>query len=348
MRKILPIVIGLFVVMAAGYFFLLPSSYAPLDGDAVATNAAPEAYEVAEPSPKAAADVPLAVQGSSVETSPAPIKLEPNALYDSKVELQDAASEVASDSVASLAAPIEQVATEELAAGHSAEVAESPEPAASAPGDLIIASHVFAGPGQIPPHNYLAYGVIAFPQRPTPDTEYRYTMICLAFQEIISFTGEVAQTTTKQVVTIWPVRNAEIAAQINSTDEEDRCAMAVKYYHLPHSEHAIEAARLAGQSISTDRGPFLLAWFPGEHMGSSGVPVLDRDLSLVVTPAQAQSEFRAWKEEIRNHECWDCTNVSQKLRRSIRLYSDYYGARTIGVLRVMVTEIFKEGGSGDA
>ena len=199
----------------------------------------------------------------------------------------------------------------------------------------VIATHTFAGPLEFPPEGYLAYGVLAFPQKPTPDTEHRYQLICEAFIKTISFTSEVTQPISAQMVTIWPVTSAQIARKIHAAPETDRCRMAVAHYHLPHSERAMEFARMAGQKLGTGRGPFLLAWSPGGTMGNSKVPVLDRDLSLVVTRQQADDEFRAWKAEIRNRDCWDCTNFVENSRRNLRLYADYYGARTIGALRAL-------------
>lgn len=199
----------------------------------------------------------------------------------------------------------------------------------------VIATHTFAGPQEFPPEGYLAYGVLAFPQKPTPDTEHRYHLICEAFIKTISFTSEVSQPISAQMVTIWPVTSAQIAKKIHAAPEADRCKMAIAHYHLPHSERAIEFARMAGQKLGTGRGPFLLAWSPGGTMGSSKVPVLERDLSLVVTRQQANDEFRAWKAEIRNRECWDCSKFVERSRRNLRLYADYYGARTIGALRAL-------------
>lgn len=202
----------------------------------------------------------------------------------------------------------------------------------------IIATHTFAGPLEFPPEGYLAYGVLAFPQKPTPDTEHRYQLICEAFIKTISFTSEVTQPISEQMVTIWPVTSAQIAKKIHAAPETDRCKMAVAHYYLPHSERAMEFARMAGQKLGTGRGPFLLAWSPGGTMGNSKVPVLNRDLSLVVTRQQADEEFRTWKAEIRNRDCWDCSNFVENSRRNLRLYADYYGARTIGALRALFGE----------
>lgn len=217
-------------------------------------------------------------------------------------------------------------------------IASVPIPSAIDPATFIIASHIFAGPQDIPPEGFLAYGVIAFPQKPTPDTEARYKMLCDAFAETISFSGDVAQPTTSQVVTIWPVGDSVIARNINQAPAQQRCALAVTHYNLPHSEYALEAARIAGQKLGTQRGPFLLAWYPGGAIGTPQVAVLDRDLSLVVTPQQAAAEFRAWKQDIKSHDCWDCLNARQRLRRNLRLYSDYLGGRIIGALRVMISQ----------
>lgn len=354
MRKTAAITIGFVAVLIlVGYFFFWSDGHLrPYEAYAPATATVDDVQiQAAEPELQFDADTLL-----SLEEPTASVEIEEFSLSTEieapQIQFEAAGAEVTAQAsgtaVTNVEAPSTTAAASDQVAPATAEDLSGADAAIAAPGDFVIASHVFAGPGEIPPNGFLAYGVIAFPQRPTPDTEYRYMMLCRAFQDTISFSGDVAQPASRQVVTIWPVVNAEIAAQIRNAPPEERCAMAVRHYHLPHSEHAIEAARVAGQKIGVDRGPFLFAWYPGEWMGRVSVPVLDRDLSLVVTPAQAAAEFRAWKRDIRNHDCWDCANIQQRLRRDLRLYSDYYGTRTIGALRAMLTDMFTQDGSGDA
>ena len=237
----------------------------------------------------------------------------------------------------------EQLATMDAS---TAEEAEAAVPISQ----VIIATHLFAAPGQIPPEGFLAYGVVAFPQNPTPDTEVRFAMLCRAFRGNLAAAANVSASLpdAQQVVTIWPVSTPEIALKINESPLEEGCELAAKHYNLPHSEFFMNAARATGENIGSDRGPFLLAWNPGHSIGTIGAPVLSKNLSLVVTKQQAEADFRAWKRKIAA-TCWDCPIYRYELRRTLRLYSDYHGARIIGAIRAMVTDVlFGDGDSDNA
>ncbi|MBO9402069.1 hypothetical protein [Shimia sp. R9_3] len=330
----------------------------------------PEPFASEEPPVIEDFDTPLEMvleapdEFESASDIPAEGEFEQLATMDVSATEEAAAAPVAEETI-SVEAASDAVGAEERAETNSEEVdallealeqgADLSEllPATAAgppPSERIIPTHLFAAPGQFPPEGYLAYGVVAFPQNPTPDTEARFAMLCRAFQGIISSVAgaTAAFPSARQVVTIWPVSRAEIANELNSSPNGQKCELAAKHYNLPHSDFFMDAARAAGENIGSDRGPFLLAWNPGHSIGTIGAPVLSKNLSLVVTKQQAEADFRAWKRKIAA-TCWDCPIYRYELRRTLRLYSDYHGARIIGAIRAMITDVLLgEGDSDDA
>lgn len=214
----------------------------------------------------------------------------------------------------------------------------------SSASEILVPTYLFAAPGQIEPADFHTFGVVAFPERPTPDTEFRFAMLCRAFIDNTSKATESAQSTpnVRQAVTVWPVENAVIADQLNDmTDTQEACEIAAEHYSLPHSDYFMAAARASGETLGVQRGPFLLAWRPGEAIGQVGVPVLDANLSLVVTEKQARDDFRDWKTKI-SHRCWECAGAVATFRRTLRVNSDYHGAQVVAVLKTFVFETFPD------
>lgn len=210
--------------------------------------------------------------------------------------------------------------------------------------EILVPTYLFAAPGQIDPAEFHTFGVVAFPERPTPDTEFRFAMLCRAFIDNTSKATESAQSNpnVQQAVTVWPVANADIANQLNSmADTKAACEIAAENYSLPHSDFFMAAARASGETLGAQRGPFLLAWRPGDAIGQAGVPVLDANLSLVVTQKQARDDFRDWKTKI-SHSCWECAGAVATFRRTLRINSDYHGAQVVAVLKTFVFETFPD------
>jgi hypothetical protein len=193
---------------------------------------------------------------------------------------------------------------------------------------LVLPSRVFSGPGQYPPDNFKAYGIVAFPDRATAENVTRRLMICHAYVSNIIHATEEKAPTSSQMVTVWPVESDKLADRLNKTGRDKLCSLAVSGYGLPVSQKAIEAARRPRHGLD-GRGPFLLAWSPARQMGAQDALVLVLDLSSANDPETAASYFRQWTASIQEDpSIWDHDNgwSIEGLRRKIRIWADANGA----------------------
>jgi hypothetical protein len=96
--------------------------------------------------------------------------------------------------------------------------------------NFIVPSRMFAGPHQYPPHEFKAYGILAFVTRPTDDNKDRFNMICDAYRQIIPHYKEVPAPPSDQMVTVWPIDGDGEADDINRIARDKVCALAVPHY----------------------------------------------------------------------------------------------------------------------
>jgi hypothetical protein len=207
---------------------------------------------------------------------------------------------------------------------------------------IITPTRIFSGPGQYPPNEFPAYGILAFPQHATPASRDRHLMICEQYVAAFPHATELPGTPkSKQMVTVWPIDNDKVAIKLDRyTSRENICSIAVDRYGLALASAAIgDAFRsqrhrlLRGDPVdvhSRGRGPFLLAWAPGSQKGASDAVVLVLDLTRVNMPRHAEAIFERWRREIEQDPSlwsngWDITSV--KLR--LRLWADDMGGRTL-------------------
>ncbi|MEX2644398.1 MAG: PRC-barrel domain-containing protein [Acetobacterales bacterium] len=191
---------------------------------------------------------------------------------------------------------------------------------------LITASRAFLGPHDIPPREFAAYGIVAFPQGAVDDTRDRHRMICEAYIASLPASSELGIPDKDQMVTVWPVVAEEVAVELASRAD---CAVAVDRYHLVTALTALRQAAFTGMDISGD-GPYLLAWAPPDTKGEPDALVLRADLSDVTTARQALDIFRDWRREIEQKpELWRGGWSMQTLRLTLRLWADKYGPRLL-------------------
>jgi hypothetical protein len=206
--------------------------------------------------------------------------------------------------------------------------AKAPHTSAVRNGELR-SSGVFAGPHNYPPQEFAAYGIVAFPQNGTSATRARHIMVCEAFVATLPAPSDLAVPTNEQMVTVWPVRQdalaAELSAIVSSADRLRGCDRAVDNYHL---STALTALRQAGPHVRTwsGRGPFLLAWSPAVSKGQPGVTVLASDLSDAVTAEALRARFQEWRDEIeQNPELFGKRWTRERLVLAIREWADRWG-----------------------
>ena len=190
---------------------------------------------------------------------------------------------------------------------------------------LIHASRTFAGPGQYPPKDFAAYGIVAFPSRAAgKDDVQRHKMICSSYVAGLPDVTEVqtqAHAPIKtQMVTVWPIESNNEADRISAMPRDRACPDAVSHYGLIKSKEAIAAALRASNAAFDGGGPFLLAWSPAEKEGDRDALVLVSNLSDVTTTEQAREIFDRWSTDIQeNPELWVKGWNSEKIKMVIRL-----------------------------
>lgn len=176
---------------------------------------------------------------------------------------------------------------------------------------------------EIPPFAGLA--VVAFPRNPGGTMRARAEIICKAFLRDVFTVEMVASNDTPrsaQVVTVWPVRSARKADQLEDLSDgvptdavaEKVCRQAVTSYDLNAGQKAIADAATffesRGKRAVADRidapvqeGPWIVAWAPGDGKGKTtdNVLVLAFDLSHVDTETEAEHVFQAWRDAIEDN-----------------------------------------------
>jgi len=196
-----------------------------------------------------------------------------------------------------------------------------PEPAPAE----VLPSRMFAGPKQYPPRQFKAYGIVAFPARPSPDDAPRYKFFCDAYVSALPHYTDVRAPLSKQMVTVWPIDTDSEATRINGASRDSVCGRAVPNYGLPIALHAIQEA-IMNKAVLDGRGPFLLAWAPGSEKGNPNALVLVSNLSNVSNIEDAKAVFTQWVTDIQEDQSlWNNGWNLAKLKFIIRLWVDRYG-----------------------
>lgn len=192
----------------------------------------------------------------------------------------------------------------------------------------VRASRTFVSPGQFPPEQFAAYGIVAFPSLATENTRERYLLVCREYWSALSASSELDIPTDQQMVTVWPVRTLETAEYLSLPGAEEDCRQAVNDYHLGTAHIALRHAEIADGRHRNGRGPYLLAWAPPSEKGHTGVLVLSIDLSSASAPEHFADAFRRWREEIEMRpELWQQGWSVAEVRDAIRDWVDHVGAK---------------------
>jgi hypothetical protein len=263
----------------------------------------------------------------------------PVALVSLLIGLQFTGSEYGSDAAPAEAEP----PTEPGLFPETAEV-PPPEPTPASPQApvstppptvVVTASRLFAGPGQYPPEEFAAYGILAFRSRATSQDRDRHLIICEAYIAGLPHASELRVEPAEQMVTIWPADSDEDADELNRMARTDVCGAAIDNYGLTASLQAIKEAEATKQADLSGIGPFLLAWSPSSEKGNKDALVLVMNLSGVTTYGQAQQILAEWSRDIeRNPELWRDGWDIEKVRLEIRLWVDRYGPQILTLFGV--------------
>ncbi|MBE9636281.1 hypothetical protein [Salipiger mangrovisoli] len=167
-------------------------------------------------------------------------------------------------------------------------------------------ARLFAGPGDVSPEDFAAYGVIAF-NTPPSETEgdktesARLLLICAAFVATLAPQPQPATPPARIVVTVWPMQSSAAAQRATQAQPREACPIALQRYQMPIARVAISAAVDSGLLNPFRRGPFLMAWQPGANFANPGKPILFDDLSDVTSAEEAHARFARWDADI-NHQ----------------------------------------------
>jgi hypothetical protein len=212
-----------------------------------------------------------------------------------------------------------------LAAGAEA----APAFAADSPprSNVVRASRAFEGPHQFPPYDVAAYGIVAFPFAPAPQTRARYLDVCRAYLASLPYTADLTQQfgvpRRDQMITVWPVETGELATALNaSTDAAEACDGAVDGYHLPTALQAIRDAEAAGYDFAGDSGPLLIAWAPASEKGAEDAVVLVANLSCVNRFSQLTRAFGDWRSRIEENPALWRNGWVEAVRTALRMFFD--------------------------
>jgi hypothetical protein len=199
--------------------------------------------------------------------------------------------------------------------------------------DAVLPTRMAAGPGQYPPSQFKAYGIVAFKTGPTAADKDRYDMICDAYVSSLPFYKDVKAPPERQMVTVWPVEKPQWADKINAEARQKVCADAVAHYGVALAQDAIREARQNGAGLD-GQGPFLLAWSPGVAKGRKDALVLVADLSDVIVNEQAKQVFALWALDIQNDPgLWDPTWNVEKILLRARLWADKVGTTILNIYK---------------
>lgn len=200
-------------------------------------------------------------------------------------------------------------------------------------GNGTKATRIFAGPQEYPPHEYAAYGILAFWEIPDEADRARLTAICIAYLRAMDFGPASGTASKRQMVTVWPIRSARIAQDLMSAERssarswEEQCNLALRAYDIEEARKAMRMARKQHKDID-GRGPFLLAWSPTDKIGTDKAVVLSADLSKVENQLEAREIFRIWIKEIESDGAFTERGFSlNKARLKLKSLIDKYGSK---------------------
>ncbi len=211
------------------------------------------------------------------------------------------------------------------------------------PTPTVRASRVFAGPGQFPPNNFAAYGIVAFRAQATSQSRARYEAICEGYLAAIAGSADLEERRVplnQQMVTVWPLGDAKLADQLNvpGGSSSKGCTDIISGIDIITSGTALEAAARANQGATlAGVGPFLIAWSPSTTFGTERAIVLLADLSRVTTVEEAQNQFLEWKRRIeQDPQLWSNGWNLERLRTAIRQWADKFGPGVLSVFGISV------------
>jgi hypothetical protein len=195
---------------------------------------------------------------------------------------------------------------------------------------IVSATRGFAGPSQLPPVEFSAYGILAFKRRASSFDRERHLMICEAYLSALPHSSEISDDPSGQMITIWPIETDAMADRLNAAAREATCAEAVTNYGLVQAQNAIRilgSYRAAeGRYDLSERGPFLIAWAPTSKILEEGSAALVVDLSAADTYEDVVHWLDLWRDKIQDSpETWQgAENLGPKWEVFVGILRDFF------------------------
>ncbi|RUU93105.1 hypothetical protein EOB59_04740 [Mesorhizobium sp. M7A.F.Ca.MR.176.00.0.0] len=182
----------------------------------------------------------------------------------------------------------------------------------------VKASRMFSGPGEYPPENFGAYGILAFPAKASEFDKDRHLKVCQAYLNSFVSAFNLDLPPAEQMVTVWPINDDNMSDKLNAGSKKEDCEVVVSNFGLSMSTVAIDSARRAGWSPD-GKGPFLIAWAPGKSIRDEKPIILYEDMSKFEEYGDFVAAMNAWKGEIQGDNDlfkpgWNLDNFKKKIR----------------------------------
>lgn len=188
--------------------------------------------------------------------------------------------------------------------------------------------------------DYSAFGAVLFPNLAADDDEYiRKEKICKSFLSALPADKNsqiLSSAPAPRMITVWPLNYEKSGNKSDNgaSDGNNVCRAAIKFYNLDYSLKLLRIAEEKGRSTD-DRGPFLLAWSPGDKLGQPKTHILMADMSYVDETSEMTEFFRRWRVDIEsNPEDWADRSPSklEQFRLSLKRWADDFGPKALSFL----------------
>ncbi len=217
----------------------------------------------------------------------------------------------------------------------------------------VFSSRAFATLSTFEAREFAGFGLVHFPNSYNSENAERFHMFCGEFRGTLRSVEDFESPPTpiersKQMVTIWPIRDQEVAFEIerqrnieaemaasgNKKRAEEAgervCSTASQGYQFDP-----DIANVSGSAAFSGRGPFLIAWAPGASKGTRNQTALVMDLSDVESASVANKAFVDWRIAVENRrQDWSTTKGEDGVRDILRDFANRSGTTILKLVNL--------------
>jgi hypothetical protein len=195
----------------------------------------------------------------------------------------------------------------------------------------LTPTRAFLPTDKIPPPDVGAYGVAALRAKPTPASQKRLEMFCLAFLKTLPpmTSLPLGMPVTQEMITIWPIDDAKALPA-----KTENCQVLLDHYDLYGGQSAIADALAQGNDVS-GRGPFLIGWSPAKSRLTGDAVVLVVDMSSFDSQDSFDEALTFWQRKVvEDPALWASGFSITKIRLALRDFADHYGSSILTAVRI--------------